>query len=77
MKHTILGAACASLLIAASGAGQAALIDRGGGLVYDTDLNITWLADANYGAGSSYDPVDVNNVGSGLLGLVGLARRSR
>lgn len=22
---------------------------------FDTDLNITWLADANYGAGSSYD----------------------
>jgi hypothetical protein len=24
---------------------------------YDTDLNITWLADANYGAGSSYDDI--------------------
>jgi hypothetical protein len=34
----------------ASGAAQAALIDRGGGLIYDTDLNITWLADANYAA---------------------------
>jgi len=26
---------------------QASLVDRGGGLIYDTDLNITWLADAN------------------------------
>ena len=34
---------------------SAALIDRGGGLIYDDVLNITWLQDANYGAGSSYD----------------------
>ena len=27
---------------------NAALIDRGGGLIYDDDLNITWLQDANY-----------------------------
>jgi hypothetical protein len=30
--------------------GLAALIDRGGGLIYDTDLNITWLQDARYAA---------------------------
>ena len=29
----------------------AALIDRGGGLIYDTVLDVTWLQDANYGAG--------------------------
>jgi len=34
---------------------QATLWDRGRGLVYDDVLNITWLQDANYGAGSSYD----------------------
>jgi len=38
-----------------SGAAQAALIDRGGGLIYDSTQNITWLQNANYGAGSSYD----------------------
>ena len=27
---------------------KAELIDRGGGLIYDTDLDITWLQDANY-----------------------------
>jgi hypothetical protein len=27
---------------------EADLIDRGGGLIYDTDLNVTWLQDANY-----------------------------
>jgi hypothetical protein len=39
---------CTGILVAISGAAQASLIDRGGGLIYDTDLNITWLADANY-----------------------------
>lgn len=44
----------------------AALIDRGGGLIYDTVLNLTWLQDSNYAATSGYqvpgrgvgDPMD-------------------
>ena len=32
-----------------------ALIDRGGGLIYDADRNITWLQNANHGAGSAQD----------------------
>lgn len=39
----------------ASGAAQAALFDRGGGLIYDDVLNVTWLQDANYARTSSYD----------------------
>jgi len=34
---------------------NAALIDRGNGLIYDDDLDITWLADANYAMTSGYD----------------------
>lgn len=34
------------LLFAFSGASQAALIDRGGGFIYDDVLDITWLQDA-------------------------------
>ncbi|MBI5192266.1 MAG: DUF1566 domain-containing protein [Nitrospirae bacterium] len=34
---------------------HAELIDRGGGMIYDTDLNITWLKDANYAKISGYD----------------------
>ena len=48
----------ASTLIAASlvsGAAQAALVDRGGGLIYDTDLDVTWLQDANYAKTSGFD----------------------
>ena len=33
-----------------NGTAQAALYDRGGGLIYDSALNITWLQDANYAA---------------------------
>lgn len=42
-------------LLGLSGAAQATLHDRGGGLIYDDVLNITWLADANYAKTSGYD----------------------
>ncbi len=34
---------------------QAALYDRGGGIIYDSDLNISWLQDADYAKTSGYD----------------------
>ena len=49
---------------AVPGLSLGALIDRGGGLIYDTDLNITWLANANYGAGTTYDTADGYNDGN-------------
>jgi len=33
---------------------NAELINRGGGLIYDTDLDITWMQDANYANTSNY-----------------------
>ena len=52
--------AVAILLFAGAlpGIASASLIDRGGGLIYDTDLDITWLADANYAFTSGYDQQD-------------------
>lgn len=38
-----------------SGVAQATLLDRGGGLLYDDVLNVTWLQDANYAKTSGYD----------------------
>jgi len=38
-----------------AGTSQATLINRGGGLIYDTVLSITWLQDANYAQTSGYD----------------------
>lgn len=46
----------ASAAFAGAGA-QAALVDRGGGLIYDTVLDITWLQDANYAATQKYSKV--------------------
>jgi hypothetical protein len=40
--------------IGASADSQAALIDRGNGLLYDNVLNVTWLQDANYAKTSGY-----------------------
>ena len=51
LNTLIFGLACVSATTT-----QAALVDRGGGLIYDTDFNITWLADANYAMTSGYDP---------------------
>lgn len=34
---------------------QAIFIDAGGGMVYDTELDVTWLKDANYAMTSGYD----------------------
>ncbi len=45
---------CAVLFFLALNA-NAALIDRGNGLIYDEDLDITWLQDANYSKTSGYD----------------------
>jgi hypothetical protein len=43
------------LVAALVGNAQAALFDRGGGLLYDDVLNVTWLQDANYSKSSGYD----------------------
>jgi hypothetical protein len=53
LKQLSLALATAGLLT--SGMAQAALNDRGGGLLYDDVLNVTWLQDANYAQNSGYD----------------------
>ena len=45
-----------------SGAAHATLMNNGGGLIYDSDLNITWLQDANYAAIDLNTPNRVTNM---------------
>ena len=45
----------AAIAVVLSGQTQAALHDRGNGMIYDDVLNITWLQDANYAQTSGYD----------------------
>ena len=52
MKLSGLAAAVLSLSVFSSQSVQAALVDRGGGLIYDTDLGITWMQRANIAAGT-------------------------
>jgi Protein of unknown function (DUF1566)/PEP-CTERM motif len=59
LKKMTLALATAGIL--SSGAAQAVLFDRGGGLIYDNVLNITWLSDANYAQTSGYDSDGVMN----------------
>jgi MYXO-CTERM domain-containing protein len=42
-------------MVMLTGAAQAGLVDRGGGMIYDDVLDITWLADMNYATTSNYD----------------------
>jgi Protein of unknown function (DUF1566) len=46
---------CTSLFLGLPLAAHASLVDRGGGLIYDTDLNLTWLSNANLAQASAYD----------------------
>ena len=49
MRHSlIIGALCAVVFPLVSTLSHASLIDRGGGLIYDDVLDITWLQDTNY-----------------------------
>ena len=44
-----------SIFFGLTGISNSSLIDRGGGLIYDTVLDVTWLQDANYAFTSEYD----------------------
>ena len=54
--------AAAAAIVALSGAAQAALVNRVGGMIYDTTRNITWLADMSYAytSGHTGTGVDAN-----------------
>jgi hypothetical protein len=55
VPHHTLSLATLTLGLILALPAQAILIDRGGGLIYDDVLNITWLQDANYAKTSGYD----------------------
>jgi len=57
MKLRLLCAICTgSVALGSAATGMSALLDRGGGLIYDTDLDVTWLQDAIYAKTSGFDP---------------------
>ncbi len=62
MKKLGLRVAAAALVVTA-GAAQAALVSRGGGMIYDSTRDITWLADMNYANTSGYSGAGVDPTG--------------
>lgn len=50
-------------MICTVGTAKAATLDRGNGLIYDDVLNVTWLQNANLGAGSAFDDGSNNSDG--------------
>jgi hypothetical protein len=56
MKKKVAGVLSTLVLgLGLSTTASATLIDRGNGMIYDTDQNLTWLQDANYAKTSGYD----------------------
>ncbi|HEC17360.1 MAG TPA: DUF1566 domain-containing protein [Sedimenticola sp.] len=55
MNKKYLGILCAGALTLGPGsAAQAALYDRGNGMIYDSDQDLTWLQNANLAAGNIF-----------------------
>jgi len=54
-------------LIVVSSASYSTLYDRGNGMVYDSDQEITWLLDANYSMTSGYDADGLMDWDSAML----------
>ena len=57
----------AAAMVALSGEAQAALVNRGGGMIYDTVRNITWLADMNYAVTSGYATANAGGTGANVI----------
>ena len=55
MKSMSIALMTTALILGLAISTHAVLINRGGGMIYSTDLNVTWLQDANYAKTSGYD----------------------
>ncbi|MBW1994382.1 MAG: PEP-CTERM sorting domain-containing protein [Deltaproteobacteria bacterium] len=67
MKKLSVLLGIALLVLMAFGNAQATLYDRGGGLIYDSYLDITWLSDANYADTTGYDDLIYGGDTGGLM----------
>jgi hypothetical protein len=73
MKRYILPTIAMLLVLAFALSAQADLFDRGGGMVYSDEMDLTWLLDANYARTSGYDAdgymtwTDANNWAENLV----------
>jgi len=54
MKNSIFIVLILTLVLGVTLTADALLIDRGGGMFYSTEMNVTWLQDSNYAQTSGY-----------------------
>ncbi|MEI7465298.1 MAG: hypothetical protein WCJ87_08130 [Burkholderiales bacterium] len=68
---SVVGTLCLAMggLLGSSSA-NAVLVNRGGGMLYDTVLNVTWLQDGNYAATSGYCNAPGNCSNGATLGTM-------
>lgn len=63
MKKSVAILLSSLILFNISHSANAALVQRSGGLVYDTELNVTWIADFNFfGTQASLNPNLINEI---------------
>ena len=73
MKKSLVHLGAVVFILGFVGTSNAALWDRGGGLIYDDVLNITWLQDANYARTSGSDADGLTNWNAAVAWADGLA----
>jgi hypothetical protein len=61
-QRKLIAAMSLCAAVAVPGLSFGALIDRGGGLIYDTDLNITWQADASLAISNTFGVAGINPI---------------
>jgi hypothetical protein len=71
LYRTLATALSLLAVLATSAAAQASLIDKGSGLIYDTDLNVTWLADANINGVMTWSQANAWAVSLNIAGVSG------
>ena len=64
MKFVVSLVLATAMILTLSTASWATLIDRGGGLIYDDVLDITWLQDANLAATNTFGVSGINADGT-------------
>lgn len=55
MKRMLVPMITMTIVLSLALSAHALLIDRGGGMIYSTDMDVTWLMDANYARTTGYD----------------------
>ena len=64
MKFVVSLVLATAMILTLSSGARATLIDRGGGLIYDDVLNITWLQNANLAATNTFGVSGINADGT-------------